>query len=442
MRPRARLCVAALTFCLAGLVTVPAVRADGVPTVEPEVETPALFDDDAGGNANGDDPAIWVHPTRSGKSVVVATAKEGGLYAYGLNGGQLQHVPAPPAPGEEDEPGRFNNVDLVYGFRLSTGATADLAVVSDRGRDQIRFYAVDRTKAAQGRAPLTDLTDPAAPFVFNATQEEVNEAQTAYGLATWQDATGVYALVSRRHTTRVALVKLTAAPGGKVGYRLVRTLDLPGSFRLPDGTTWTPCAEPGELPQVEGMVVDADRDVLYAAQEDVGIWRMRADLTGTPVLVDRVREYGRPDVYDPETEECTPGADPGYGGEHLSADAEGLTIYYGGDGDGYLIASSQGDDTFAVYDREKNDYIGRFRIGAGDGIDGAEHSDGAMVVNVPLGDRFDEGLFVTHDGANTPEVPGEDGETRENTDFKFVEWDDIAEELDIDVDTDGWNPRG
>src|SRR5262245_56044320 len=28
-------------------------------------ETPVLYDDDAGGNASGDDPAIWVHPGRS-----------------------------------------------------------------------------------------------------------------------------------------------------------------------------------------------------------------------------------------------------------------------------------------------------------------------------------------------------------------------------------------
>ncbi|MER5643129.1 phytase [Streptosporangium sp. NPDC002524] len=445
MRSPARLCLAALALCLTGPALAPAALADGIPTVEPRVETPALFDDAAGGNANGDDPAIWVHPTRPGKSLVMTTAKEGGLYAYDLDGRRLQHVPAPAAPGEDDEPGRFNNVDLVYGLRLSGGVKADLAVVSDRGRDQIRFYAVDKDAvgkggAGRGRAPLTDVTDPAVPFVFNTGQEQVNDARTAYGLATWQDGTGTYVLVSQRHRTRVALLRLTATARGKVGYRLVRTLDLPGSFRLPDRTTWTPCLEPGELPQVEGMVVDGERDVLYAAQEDVGIWRMRADLTGTPALVDRVREYGRPGVYDPETEECAPGADPGYGGRHLSADAEGLTIYHGDGGDGYLLASGQGDNTFTVYDRERNRYVGQFRIGAGNGLDGVEHSDGSMVVNVPLG-RFDRGLLVAHDGENTPGAVDENGEARENTNFKFVGWGDVADRLDLDVDTDGWNPR-
>ena len=50
-------------------------------------------------------------------------------------------------------------------------------------------------------------------------------------------------------------------------------------------------------------------------------------------------------------------------GTHLTADVEGLTIYYSGDSTGYLIASSQGDNTYAVYKREgENSYIGQFAI--------------------------------------------------------------------------------
>ncbi len=423
MRPLPRLFLAVLTCSLVGALSVPA-SGQSIPSVDPEVETPALFDDEAGGNANGDDPAIWVHPSKSDKSLVVATAKEGGLYVYNLDAEQLQHLPAPAAPGPDDEGGRFNNVDVTYGF-----GGRDLAVVSDRGRDQLRIYAI-----AQGQ--LTDVTDPAAPFVFNTTQPQVNDGETAYGLTTWKDSTGTYALVSRRHTTAIGLVKLLPKPNGKVGYQVVRTLNLPASFALPNGQSWTPCDEPGRTPQVEGMVVDQQTDVLYAAQEDVGIWRMRADLTGTPTLMDKVRDYGVPATYDPVTEECTPGVDPGYGGQHLSADAEGLTIYYRDDEKGYLLASSQGDNTFAAYRKEgSNAYLGQFRVGTHNGVDGVEHSDGSTVLNVPLGD-FEEGMFIAHDGANTPAVPD-----RENTNFKFVGWEGIADGLDLDIDTDGWDPR-
>ncbi|MEW9555454.1 phytase [Nonomuraea sp. NPDC050783] len=423
MRPLPRLSLAALIVTLAAGTAVPA-SGSTVATVHPDVETPALYDDEAGGNSNGDDPAIWVHPSDSSRSVVVTTAKEGGLNVYDLGGHQLQHIAAPAAPGPDDEPGRFNNVDVTYGF-----GGRDLAIVSDRGRDTLRIYSI-----SGGR--LTDVTDPAAPFVFNTSQGQVNDGETAYGLGAWKDSTGTYALVSRRHKTSIGLVKLLAKPGGKVGYQLVRTLDLPASFTLPNGRTWSPCLEPDELAQVEGMVVDQDRDVLYAAQEDVGIWRVRADLTGTPVLVDKVKEYGVPATYDPATEECTPGADPGFGGHHLTADAEGLTIYYREDGKGYLLASSQGDNTFAVYRREgANSYLGQFRVGPDDGIDGVEVSDGSTVLNVPLGD-FDEGVFIAHDGVNTP-AEGD----REITNFKYTKWDDIADELDLAVDTDGWDPR-
>jgi 3-phytase len=433
MRALPRLPLAAVTALVSGLtvLAVPAGAAD-VPAVHPVAETPALFDDEAGGNANGDDPAIWVHPADPARSVVIATAKQGGLYAYDLSASRIQHVPAPAAPGADDEPGRFNNADVVYGF-----GGRDLAVVSDRGRDHIRFYAVDARRAAAGRAPLADVTDPAVPFVFNTTQKQVNEAETAYGLASWKDATGTYVLVSRRHTTTVALLRLKATAGGKVGYDKVRQIDLPSSFTLPGGAAWSPCLEPGELPQVEGMVVDADRDVLYAAQETVGIWRIRADLTGTPVLMDKVRGYGVPGTYDPATEECAYGEDPGFGGEHLAADAEGLTIYHRAGGKGYLLASGQGDSTFSVYRREgSNAHLGRFRVAAGGGLDGAEHSDGAMVVNVPLGGEFGKGLLVVHDGRNTPA----DGE-RENTGFKFVRWEAVARLHGLAVDTRGWHPR-
>ena len=34
---------------------------------------------------------------------------------------------------------------------------------------------------------------------------------------------------------------------------------------------------------------------------------------------------------------------------------------------------------------------------------------------------FPGGLLVVHDGENTPEVPGPDGEARPNTNFKFLD---------------------
>jgi 3-phytase len=321
------------------LFTAALVAGTALAAVQPRAETATLYDDEAGGNANADDPAIWRNAADPDRSLVVATAKEGGLRVYDLDARQVQSIAAPAPATADDAPGRFNNVDLLQGVRLGAGR-ADLAVVSDRGNDRLRFYRIDRDRPG---GPLTDVTDPAAAPVFSSGQDEINEQATAYGLATWTDrSTGrSYALASRRNRTGIALLEITARPDGTVGYRKIRTVELPSAFLLPDGTSWSPCGEPGELPQVEGMVVDPANGMLYAGQERVGVWRMPADLTGRPVLVDRVREYGVPGTYDEETEECTPGADPGHGGTRLAADVEGLALLTEPDGDGYVIAPAR-----------------------------------------------------------------------------------------------------
>ncbi|MET9400397.1 phytase [Kitasatospora sp. NPDC002965] len=426
IRLAARASTLVLCTALAVSVALPA-QASSISSIRPKAETAPLYDDEAGGDANADDPAIWRNNADPGRSLVVATAKQGGLRVYDLDARQVQSIPAPAGPGADDAPGRFNNVDLVQGLRLA-GSRADVAVVSDRGNDRLRIYRIDRDKPG---GPLTDVTDPAVRPVFSADQAEINDQKTAYGLATWTDRnTGrSYAVVSQRNRTRLALLELIATPNGTVDYRQVRTIDLPSSFRLPNGTSWTPCAEPGELPQVEGMVVDPADGTLYAGQEDVGIWRIDAGLTGTPTLIDKVREYGVPGTYDAETEECTPGADPGYGGKRLTADVEGLTLITEPDGDGYLLASSQGDNTFVAYDRERdddNEFEGAFRItAASTTLDGSEVCDGAAALNAPLGARYPHGLLVVQDGQETPA----DGD-REATGFKFVDLGKVLDAID------------
>ncbi|OLT34932.1 hydrolase [Actinomadura sp. CNU-125] len=446
VRRASRLTAAATTLALAAAVLAAApatATADGdeVAQAHARVETPAAFDDEAGGNANADDPAIWSHPDDHDGDLIVATLKEAGLAVYDTAGNEIQRIAAPLAPRPGDEAGRFNNVDVIYGFRLD-GRKVDLAVVSDRGRDTVRTYVIDPDAAERHRAPLTDVTDANAAPVFSSSPDEINEQATAYGLTSWTSSRGTsYVALSRRHTTRLGLVRLVATAAGTITYQRVRTLDLPQSFDLPGGGTWTPCGDPGEGPQVEGMVADPENEALYAAQEDVGIWRIPMN-GGAPRLIDKVKSFGVPATYDPLTDECVPsGPDPGAGGEHLTADAEGLTIYRKDNGKGYLLASSQGDNSFAVYDREDpEEYLGSFRVTPGDTADGSEHSDGAMVTSAPIG-GFRHGLFVVHDGQNTPEAVDENGELRENTNFKFVDWEDVADPLDLDVTPGDWDPR-
>lgn len=402
-------------------------------------ETPVLYDDEEGGNASGDDPAIWVHPGDSGASIVIVTAKDGGLRVYDVAGTEIQSIAATPAPRSDGVEGRYNNVDIAYGLALGD-ATVDVAVVSDRYNDQLRFWVIDPA-GSDASFPLTEITAPEQAFLFNPDRDAVDDEHTAYGVAVYQPhMDAAYAVVTQEGTTRIATVELVAK-GGSMSYRDARFLVLPAAFALPDGTTWVPCEEPGVLPQLEGVAVDQRSGVLYATQEDVGLWRIQLPLgSSEPVLLDRVADFGIHDFYDEESEECVPVDEDaaGYGGTYLVADAEGVDIYYGPGATGYVIVSSQGDDRYAVYATEgANRSLGTSVI-KGVGVDDVNGSDGLAVTNRPVGE-YRQGLLVSHDEPESGEGVDEE---RDATNFSYVHWDDVADALHLKVSTSSGNdPR-
>jgi myo-inositol-hexaphosphate 3-phosphohydrolase len=337
--------------------------------------------------------------------LVLGTLKNAGLGVYDLDGKLLQSI----LPGEV----RYNNVDLLYGFNLG-GQSVDLAIASDRLNDTLAIFKIDPTTRL-----LENVVSPDLGTIFTPAGEASNGSTTAYGLTSYTSpfSNKNYVFVSQRETGNVAQLELFDNGSGKVSAKSVRSLTLP----IPEG---------GELEdaQVEGMVADNGLGYLYVGQENRGIWKFSAEPSSSSngVLIDAVK---------PE-------------GSNLEADVEGLTIYYGGDGEGYLLASSQGDNTFAVYNRAAgNDYLGSFGIGAFGDIDAVQESDGAAVINVPLGSKFPFGLFVTQDGSNDPEVLFFDEEDQEfenvSSNFKFVGWENIANAFPnpLLIDTTSFNPR-
>lgn len=61
-----------------------------------------------------------------------------------------------------------------------------------------------------------------------------------------------------------------------------------------------------------------------------------------------------------------------------------------------MLAASWGDNRFVAYSREgNNEFLGRFAIGANGSIDGVQESDGADVINVPLGPNYPAPLVKT-----------------------------------------------
>jgi 3-phytase len=426
-----------------GVVAALSVGAAQAAQVQAVRETPPSLDYDDGERlANADDPAIWVHADEDDQdeSLIIGTLKEGGIDVYNVHGLRLQHIPSLLATNPDHPRQRFNNVDLVYGFRLS-GRYVDLAVASDRGFDRLAIYKINKD-GSDAPVPLTEVTKPGLPFVFAADQDEINDELTVMGIGTAKLENGqTIAFVTRNDRSEIAKFKLYDAGNGEVGYAPLVRFNLPSEFTLPNGQTWTPCLdEDGVTPMAEGTVIDREHGFVYIGQEAIGLWRTTIDNPAANLaLVEKASTFGTPytRTFDEEEEEYVceylTDQDPGYGGR-LVRDVEGVTLYEADDGEGYVIVSSQGSNEYLVFDREDdNDYIGTFSIVDGS-VDGTQETDGIGVSNADFGGAFDDGLFVAMDGHNEPDILDEEGEAIENTNFKFVRWEDIADELDLIVD--------
>jgi len=270
---------------------------------------------------------------------------------------------------------RPNNVDIRHGFPLA-GQPIDLVVTSEQDDEAITIHRVD---------PQTrQLVEVSTPI---ATGLDV------LGVCLYRspETGNFYVFVTSDGSGPVRQWQLS--DGGAGGVRATQVRDIPMESTA------------------EGCVADDDLAYLYVAEETVGIWKFEAEPGGgsSRVPVDQV-------------------------GSTLEADVEGLTIYYGPDGAGYLIASSQGSGEYATYNRiGDNEHVSNFQIVDSASVDGTSSTDGIDVMSAPLGAGFPSGLFVAQDGDN------DSG----NQNFKLVPWDVVAGASNpaLTVET-GWNPRG
>ena len=313
-----------------------------------------------------DTPAIWVHPTEPESSLVLGTDKRGGLMVYDMDGHTRQIA---------SDGSRPNDVDVIYDFPFG-GRRVDLALAGAR--------------AAAGQGVKVWLIDPATRQLADVT------------------ANGIIAVFGG------------TVPYGSCGYHSAKTdkcyffvtnkLGQIEQYLLKDtgeGTITGEKVRAFSLESIcEGAVADPELGSLYVAEERFGIWKFGAEPEDGDrrTLVARVGEHG------------------------LLPDIEGLALYCASGGSGYLIASSQGSDTFKLYAREgDNPYVLTIDPSA-DAIGDVEHTDGIAVTNRPTSARFPQGLFVAQDGHNEP---------RQN--FKLYAWEDIAGSR-LRVDT-RWSPR-
>jgi 3-phytase len=266
--------------------------------------------------------------------------------------------------------GRLNNVDLRYHFPLGDEKVT-LVAASHRQLGGIALYKIN---------PQTRQLEKAADTIKVGLERE------PYGLCMYHNpSTHQYYVIVNDKNGTVEQWEVFDNGNAAVDARLVRRFQV-GS-------------------QTEGCVADDQLGKLYIGEENVGIWKYSAEPSGNEerTQVDTTETSG-----------------------HLTADVEGLTIYYGEQKSGYLIASSQGNHTFVIYNRTGNhEYIGTFQIVANQQrrIDRVSDTDGIDVVNVPLGTAFPDGVFVAQDGWNSDPI--------DKQNFKLVRWEQIVDAVGL-----------
>lgn len=261
---------------------------------------------------------------------------------------------------------RPGNIDLRYHFPFGA-ELIDIVAFNDRNQNVIVVYKIDRTTRLLER-------------IDNREIETMNN----YGFCFYRSPqTGkFYGFVTAKNGN-IQHFELFEE-NGQIAGELVRELSVSS--------------------QTEACVCDDETGQAYFGEEEEGIWKIGAE-PGDGTSLNSIAQVGD---------------DSG-----LASDVEGLTIYYAANGEGYLIASSQGDNKYTVFERQPpHRPVGNFEI------EGVSDTDGIDVANVPLGENFPHGIFMYHNGKNSPYPVG------------IASWQDIAQSMEggLMIDTGYWNP--
>jgi 3-phytase len=306
--------------------------------------------------ADADDPAIWIHPTDPAKSVIIGTAKGrvgGGLCVWDLDGRLVQHI-------ELVHP---NNVDVRYGMQVGD-RRIDIAVVNMRRTKEMKVYEI-----SDGR--LADVTTSGGI--------KTPELITPYGICLYRrpsdGAMFVIQSTAKGATENLHQYRLEDDGTGKIKGTLVRIF---GNNTIKHF--------------VEGLVADDELGYVYASDESRAVRKYYAD-----------PDRGNDDQI------VAFATDDGIIGER-----EGLAIYKGANGTGYLLLSSQHNSTIKVYRREGDDGDPHKHslVTTIKAIDAIE-TDGLDVTNRPISKKFPNGFLVAHSS------PGRQ--------FNLYAWEDVAQ---------------
>lgn len=257
--------------------------------------------------------------------------------------------------------GRPNNVDLRQGLKIGAWQ-GDLAIASNRDGDVITLFSITADGGKIIGSFPAGLKEP-----YGACMGLLNNKALVF--VTYK-------------TGQVQVHQLTNINNQSIEQELLTTISLSS--------------------QLEGCVYDDLHKVLFIGEEEHGLWRTTLGFSSDQL------GYSQPKLID-EIGSVT----------GLAADIEGVSLFERGKG-GYIVVSSQGNDSYALYDRQgAHAFKGRFRISsnAETGIDGAQETDGIAADSRSFGVAYPEGILVVQDGFNAPAGQAQN--------FKIVDWRDI-----------------
>lgn len=307
-----------------------------------------------------DDPAIWVNPANPAESLVYGSNKTGGLAVYNLQGKEIAYYPL----------GNINNVDILYNYPVREDTAITILGCSNRSYQSIDLLSIDATGnltnvAAELLAMDTTLIDDIYGFCFAVD----TKTETPYCIIN-----GKNGLMQQ--------FEINVIPDHGLVLQLVRSVQFDS--------------------QTEGMVADNELGHLYVGEEGKGIWKL---------------------TIDPKQNTKTFVENSGATNPNIAYDIEGLSLYTTENG-GYLVASSQGNFSYAVFDRMgNNEYLNSFKITSTPTIDGVEETDGLEIVPNALNADYPEGLMVVQDGFNYS------GDSLLAQNFKFVSFEQVLKQM-------------
>jgi len=146
--------------------------------------------------------------------------------------------------------------------------------------------------------------------------------------------------------------------------------------------------------KTEGCVFDDRTAQLYIAEEGGGLYQYSSAPSGEdePIVLMKAGDFGS------------------------KADLEGVTLYADGADGGYLLVSSQGNNSYVAFNLPSHTFAGRFSVVDGE-VDGVTTTDGIDVTSMAT-ERFPDGFMVVQDDQDDQSP----SEARKRQNLKVIDW--------------------